>query len=431
MMMLFLIVFGGICFTRLGISQMPDVDFPQVQVSLTLEVASAEIMESDVIDPIEDEIMSVEGIRESSASARQARTSLTMQFDLNNDVDPAVQEIQAKIARTCNKLPRELHPPIVSKQNADDQTFMWVAVSGQVPLQQIVLYAKDHLKAKFQTIPGVGELLMGGLLERNMRIWLKVEELEARELAVDDVVSALQREHIEVPAGRIESGTREMNVRSIGEAPSADEFKKIVVAYFKGAPVFLGEVAVVEDGLEDRRRIARALGVPGIGMGVKKQHGANTVEVAKAVRAKVKEIQKDLPPGINVEVNSDMTVFVEEAIHEIQFNLVLSVILTSVVCWFFLGSWSSTINILFSIPTSIVGAFIVIYFLGFTLNTFTLLALSLAIGIVVDDAIMVLENIVRHGEMGKSRVRASSQGAREITLAALAATLAIIAIFLP
>ena len=431
MMMLFLIVFGGICFTRLGISQMPDVDFPQVQVSLTLEGASPEIMESDVIDPIEDEIMSVEGIREISASARQGRASLTIEFDLSKDVDVAVQEIQTKIAQAGNKLPRELDPPIVSKQNADDQTFMWVAVSGQVPLQQIVLYAKDHLKAKFQTIPGVGELTMGGFLDRNMRIWLKVEELEARELAVDDVVSALQREHIEVPAGRIESGTREMNVRSIGEAPSAAEFKKIVVAYWKGSPVFLGDVAVVEDGLEDRRRIARALGVPGIGMGVKKQHGANTVEVARAVRAKVLEIQKDLPPGINVEVNSDMTVFVEEAIHEIQFNLVLSVILTSVVCWFFLGSWSSTINILFAIPTSIVGAFIVIYFLGFTLNTFTLLALSLAIGIVVDDAIMVLENIVRHGEKGKNRVRAAGDGAREITLAALAATLAIIAIFLP
>ena len=431
MMMAFLVVFGGICFTRLGISQMPDVDFPQVQVSLTLEGASPEIMESDVIDPIEDEIMSVEGIREISASARQGRASLTVEFDLNKDVDIAVQEIQTKIAQAGNKLPRELDPPIVSKQNADDQTFMWVAVSGHVPLQQIVLYAKDHLKPKFQTIPGVGELTMGGYLERNMRIWLKVEELEARELSVDDVVAALGREHVEVPAGRIESGTREMNVRSIGEAPSASEFRKIVLAYRNGAPVFLEQVAVIEDGLEDKRRIARALGLPGIGMGVKKQHGANTVEVARAIRAKVAEIQTDLPPGINVEVNSDMTVFVEEAIHEIQFNLVLSVILTSIVCWFFLGSWSSTINILFAIPTSIVGAFIVIYFLGFTLNTFTLLALSLAIGIVVDDAIMVLENIVRHGEMGKSRVRASSQGAREITLAAIAATLAIIAIFLP
>ncbi|HEX7898612.1 MAG TPA: efflux RND transporter permease subunit [Planctomycetota bacterium] len=431
MMMLFLIVFGGICFSRLGISQMPDVDFPQVQVGLTLEGASPEIIESDVIDPIEDEIMSVEGIREVKATALQGRGSISIEFNLDKDIDVAVQEIQTKIAQAGNKLPRELDPPIVSKQNADDQTFMWVAVSGHLPIQQLVLYAKDHLKDKLQTVPGVGEVVMGGYIDRNMRIWLKLQELEARELSVDDVIAALGREHVEVPAGRIESGTREMNVRAIGEAPSAEEFRKITVAHRNGAPVFLDEVATIEDGLADKRRIARALGLPAIGMGIKKQFGANTVEVGKGVRAKVAEIQKELPPGVNLEVNSDMTVFIEEAIHEIQFNLVLSVILTSIVCWLFLGSWSSTINILFAIPTSIVGAFIFIYFLGFTLNTFTLLALSLAIGIVVDDAIMVLENIVRHGEMGKRRVRAASEGAREITLAAIAATLAIIAIFLP
>ncbi len=431
MLMLFLIVFGGICFMRLGISQMPDVDFPQVQVSVTLEGASPEIIESDVIDPIEDEIMSVEGIREVSATARQGRGSLSIEFDLNKDIDVAVQEIQTKIAQAGNRLPREIDPPIVSKQNADDQTFMWVAVSGHMPIQQLVLYAKDHLKDKFQTVPGVGEVVLGGYLDRNMRIWLKLEELEARELSVDDVIAAIGREHVEVPAGRIESGTREMNVRAIGEAPSAAEFRKIVVAYRNNAPVFLDEIATIEDGLADKRRIARALGLPAIGMGIKKQFGANTVEVGKGIRRRVAELQKDLPPGLFLEVNSDMTVFIEEAIHEIQFNLALSVVLTSIVCWLFLGSWSSTINILFAIPTSIVGAFIFIYFLGFTLNTFTLLALSLAIGIVVDDAIMVLENIVRHREMGKGRVRAAGDGAREITFAALAATLSIIAIFLP
>ena len=431
MLMLFLIVFGGICFTRLGISQMPDVDFPQVQITVTLEGASPEIIESDVIDPIEDEIMSVEGIREVSATARQGRGSLSIEFDLSKDIDVAVQEIQTKIAQAGSRLPREIDPPIVSKQNADDQTFMWVAVSGHMPIQQLVMYAKDHLKDNFQTVPGVGEVMLGGYLDRNMRIWLKLEELEARELSVDDVIAAIGREHVEVPAGRIESGTREMNVRAIGEAPSAAEFRKIVIAYRNEAPVFLEEVATIEDGLADKRRIARALGLPAIGMGIKKQFGANTVEVARGIRKRVAELQKSLPAGLNLEVNSDMTVFIEEAIHEIQFNLALSVVLTSVVCWLFLGSWSSTINILFAIPTSIVGAFIFIYFLGFTLNTFTLLALSLAIGIVVDDAIMVLENIVRHREMGKPRVRAAGEGAREITLAAIAATLAIIAIFLP
>jgi HAE1 family hydrophobic/amphiphilic exporter-1 len=431
MLMAFLVVFGFICFGDLGISQMPDVDFPQVRVELTLEGASPEIMESDVIDPIEDELMSVEGIREITASARHGRANVTIEFHLTKDIDVAVQEVQTKIAQAGNRLPRELDPPIVSKQNADDQTILWVALSGHVPLQQLVLYAKDRLRDKLQTVPGVGEVVMGGYLERNMRIWLKLVELKSRDLSVDDVIAALQREHVEVPAGRIETTTREMNVRAIGEAPTAEEFRKIVVAYRNEAPVLLGDVAVVEDGLSDKRRLARALGVPAVGLGVKKQHGSNAVAVARGVRQKVEALQKELPEGLNLEVNSDSTVFVEESIHEIQFTLVLSVVLTSLVCWLFLGSWTSTLNILLSIPTSIVGSFIFLYFMGFTLNTFTLLGLSLAVGIVVDDAIMVLENIVRHREKGERRVAAASRGAREITMAAIAATLSIIAIFLP
>jgi HAE1 family hydrophobic/amphiphilic exporter-1 len=431
MLMAFLVVFGGICFVDLGISQMPDVDFPQVRVELTLEGASPEIMESDVIDPIEDELMSVEGIREITGTARHSRANVTIEFHLNKDIDVAVQEVQAKIAQAGNRLPRELDPPIVSKQNADDQTIMWVALSGHTGLQHLVMYAKDELRDKLQTVPGVGEIVMGGYLERNMRIWLKLEELESRELSVDDVIAALQREHVEVPAGRIESGTREMNIRAVGEAPSAAEFGKIVVAYRNEAPVLLGQIAVVEDGLSDRRRLARTLGIPAVGLGVKKQHGSNAVAVARGVRKKVDELQKELPTGVMLEVNSDSTVFIEESIQEIQFTLVLSVVLTSLVCWLFLGSWSSTFNILLSIPTSIVGSFIFLYFMGFTLNTFTLLGLSLAVGIVVDDAIMVLENIVRHREKGETRVRAASRGAREITMAAVAATLAIVAIFLP
>jgi HAE1 family hydrophobic/amphiphilic exporter-1 len=430
MLMLFFFVLGGICFFRLGISQMPDVEFPQVRVEVSLEGASPEIMETDVIDPIEDSVMSVEGIREITASARQGRAELTLEFDLGRDIDVAVQEVQTKIAEARRSLPPDIDPPIIRKETSDDQTLLWVSVSGHVPMQQLVLYAKDHLRDRLQTVPGVGQII-GGFLDRNMRIWLKLEELEARQLTVDDVIEALRREHVEVPAGRIESATREMNVRTVGEAPSAAEFRKIVVAYRNEAPVFLDQVAVVEDGLADRRRVVRALGVPAVGLGIKKTHGANAVEVGRGIRRKVQEIQKELPPGILVEVNSDSTVFVEESIYEIQFTLVLSVILTSLVCWAFLGSWTSTLNILLAIPTSIVGSFIFLYFMGFTLNTFTLLGLSLAVGIVVDDAIMVLENIVRHREKGEKRMAAASQGARQITMAAIAATLAIIAIFLP
>ncbi len=431
MLMAFLVVFGAICWSRTGISQNPDVDHPIVSVSVTLEGASPEIIETDVLDVIEDVVMSVEGIQDISSTARQGRGSVVISFDLNREIDVAVQEVQAKLAQAANQLPRDIDPPIVAKSNADDQMLLWVALSGWVAQQELSHFARNVLRDRLQTVPGVGDIYMGGYLERSLRVWLKPEELEARELAVEDILEALRREHVEVPAGRIESATREMNVRSIGEALSVEQFRKIVVAYRNGAPVFLEQVAVIEDGLADRRRSARAMGVPSVGMGIKKQYGANAVEVAKGVRLRVAELQASLPPGMNLEINSDRTVFVEESIHEIQFTLVLSVALTSVVCWLFLGSWSSTFNILLAIPTSIVGSFIAIYFLGFTLNIFTLLGLSLAVGIVVDDAIMVLENIVRHRQMGKPRVEAAASGTKEITMAALAATLSIIAIFLP
>ncbi|MCI0343058.1 MAG: efflux RND transporter permease subunit, partial [Planctomycetales bacterium] len=393
--------------------------------------ASPEIMETDIVDPIEDAMMSVEGVREISASCRQGRASVNVEFDLERDIDLAIQDVQAKLGQAQRILPRDMDPPVVSKTNPEDQPIMYVSLSGPRPVQELSQFARDRVKDRLQTVPGAGEISLGGFLERNMRIWLKLEELEARELAVDDVLAALRREHIEVPAGRIETGERELNVRTMGEALSESEFRGIVVAVRNGAPVRLEQVAVVEDGTEDRRRVARAMGEPAVGLGIRKQRGANAVQVARGIRARMEEIQGMLPPDLSLGVNFDSTRFIEESAREIQRTLGLAVVLTSLVCLVFLGSWSSTFNILLSIPTSIVGTFIVIYFLGFTLNTFTLLSLTLAIGIVVDDAIMVLENIFRHRELGEARVPAASRGAREITFAAIAATFSILAIFLP
>ncbi|HET6278556.1 MAG TPA: efflux RND transporter permease subunit, partial [Candidatus Polarisedimenticolia bacterium] len=235
----------------------------------------------------------------------------------------------------------------------------------------------------------------------------------------------------EVTDLREEVRDREMNVRAEGEAIDVSELARIVLADRGGGPVRLQDVAVVEDGLEDRRRVARANGRPALGFGIKKQRGANAVEVARAVKGRMEAIRPTLPEGVTLGINYDGTAFIEEAVREIEFTLLLASILTGIVCWLFLGSWSSTINVLLAIPTSIIGTFICVYFFGFTLNTFTLLGLSLSVGIVVDDAIMVLENIYRHREMGEGRLAAASAGAREITFAAMAATAAIVAIFLP
>jgi hydrophobe/amphiphile efflux-1 (HAE1) family protein len=438
MLMLGLIGFGIVAFRGaggvvrgLGVSQNPDVDFPIVNVSVTYEGASPEIMETDVVDFIEDAVTSVEGVKQINSTSRQGSASITIEFELNRSIDAALQDVQTRVAQAARRLPREMDPPIITKTNPEDQPVMWLALAGNRPPTYLADYVRNVLRPQFQTIQGVGEVMLGGYRERSIRVWYDAPRLEAMGLTVLDVNEAIAREHLEVPAGRIETAEREMNVRAEGEAVDVEGFRQLVVTYKDGAPVRLKDVAVVEDGLEDRRRLARSMGQVAVGFGIKKLRGANAVQVGQDVKAKLDQVRAQLPEGLSLFVNFDSTEFIEDAIHEILFTLVLASVLTGIVCWLFLGSWSTTINVLLAIPTSILGTFIVMYFLNFTLNTFTVLGLTLVVGIVVDDAIMVLENIYRHREEGLGKVRAASVGAREITFAAAAATLAIVAIFLP
>jgi hydrophobe/amphiphile efflux-1 (HAE1) family protein len=438
MLMAGLILFGLICFTGfggvvkgLGISQNPDVDFPIVNVSVTYEGASPEVMETDVVDFIEDAITSVEGVKQMSSTSRQGNANITVEFEISRNIDAALQDVQTRVAQAARRLPREIEPPIITKNNPEDNPIMWLSISGTRSPIFMADYVRNVIRPQLQTIEGVGEVFIGGYRERNVRVWFDAPRLEAQSLTVLDIMGAIQREHLEVPAGRIETPEREMNVRAEGEALDLAGFRQIVVAFREGTPVRLQDVAVVEDGLEDRRRVALANGEPSIGFGIRKLRGANAVEVGKRAKAKLQELRADLPEGVNVGVRYDSTVFIERAIDEILLTLVLAALLTGLVCWLFLGSWSTTVNVLLAIPTSILGTFIVMYFFNFTLNTFTVLGLTLVVGIVVDDAIMVLENIYRHREHGEGKVKAASVGAREITFAAAATTAAIVAIFLP
>ncbi|MCJ7487246.1 MAG: efflux RND transporter permease subunit, partial [Candidatus Aminicenantes bacterium] len=315
--------------------------------------------------------------------------------------------------------------------NPEDQPIMMARLGGPFPQRVLSDYVRYGLKEKLQTIPGIGEISLMGTLERNVRIWLDAARLDEKGLAVRDVISALQREHIELPAGRLETPGREVNVRVLGEALDLDTLRKIVVREVGGSPIYLSDVAMVEDGFEDVRRIARFDGGPAQGIGIRKQRGANAVAVAKRVRAAIDDYRKTLPEGMTIGITNDSTEFIRESVQEIQFELFLSVILTALVCWMFLGSLSSTLNVILAIPMSLLGTVAIIYFLGFTFNTFTLLGLALAVGIVVDDAIMVMENIFRHREGGKGLVAAALEGTKEIAFAALAATLAVVAIFVP
>jgi multidrug efflux pump len=431
MLMIALIVFGGISFTKLGVSQWPDIDLPVVNVQLTLPGAAPEVMESDVVDVLETALIQVEGITQMSSTCRQSMANIKLEFDLDRDIDAAIQDVQTRIAESMRSLPEDMDPPRVQKQNPEDMPILWIGVYGTKSPQEISDYIRNTLRDQLQTIPGVGEMSTSGFRDRNVRVWLDAKLLESFNLTVEDVTRALTREHIELPAGRIETSSREFNIRTEGEAPTVEEFRNIIISEKDGSQIRIRDVGLVQDGLEDKRRVARMMGIPAMGVAIRKIRGANAVELAHAVKAKVAELKTRLPDGLVIDINYDATVAVEDAIHDLQIALTLAVILTAFVCWLFLGSFSSTFNVLLAIPTSLIGSFAAMYFLGFTINTFTLLALSLAVGIVVDDAIMVMENIYRHGELGKDRVRAAGDGAQEITFAAIVATGAIMAIFLP
>jgi hydrophobe/amphiphile efflux-1 (HAE1) family protein len=282
-----------------------------------------------------------------------------------------------------------------------------------------------------ETVPGVGQVQMMGYIDRNIRIWVDSEKLVATGVTVGDITSAVKNQHVTMPGGELDNGGLAFDVRVVGEAPDLATLRNIVVRSSGLNPVRLKDVALVQDGFQDVTNVARVNGEPVQAMGILKQPGSNAVGVANAIRASIANLQKTLPQGMKVDIIFDTTQFINESVDEIGLELGLAVILTGMVCWIFLGSLSSTMNVLFAIPMSLLGTIAILYFCGFTLNTFTLLGLSLAVGLVVDDAVMVMENIFRHGEIGKDRVKAASEGTKEITFAALAATIAVIAIFMP
>ena len=436
MLMIAMMLFGWLAFRQMGVSQLPDVDIPNINISLTWEGASPVVVESDVVDIIESAVMSVEGVETITSSVRRGGANITVEFGLDRNIDNALNDIQSKVSQAQRRLPDDVDPPTVSKSNPDDQPIMWLSVTtDNMKPRELMAFVRDNIKDKFLTTNGVADVILSGYADPNLRVWVSDKKLRDYQLTVTDIVNTIDSEHSEKPSGKLENDKQEFSVRTLGEAQSVEEFSKLSINRRGGSanfiPLPLSSVATIEDGLEDVTRISRVMGKTSIGIGIRKQRGSNAVAVGENVIEKMKLVSTTLPKDMAIGVNFDSTKFIKESVHELTFTLVLAAILTALVCWAFLGSWSATFNVILAIPTSILGSFVVLHALGFTLNYFTLLALSLSIGIVVDDAIMVLENIFRHFEMGKSKRKASFDGAKEITFAAMAATVAIIAIFFP
>ncbi len=433
MLSLALVLFGAIGYTQLAVREFPDVDPPIVSVSTALPGANPQVVESAVTDILEEELSTVEGLRTLTSASQEGLSNITLEFNLERDVEAAAQDTRDKVARIRGRLPEDVEEPVVAKEDADAQPFFWLSLSGEnYNLLQLSDIGDRLVKSRLQTLTGVGRAQIFGERRFSMRVWLSASELAARGLTVQDVQQAIRTRNVEVPAGRIESERREFTVRSLGELKTPEEFSNLVVSNRDGILVKLKDLGRVELGPEDERSTLRYKGTPAVAIGVVRQSKSNILSVSQAIQAELPRIQQSLPPGVRLNIAFDQSVFVDISIEEAQETLMIAGLLVVIIIFVFLRNLRATIIPGLAIPTSIVAAFAIMYFLDFSINNFTLLALTLAIGIVVDDAIIVLENAYRHQEeLGKNPGEAAVDGTREIAFAVISTTIALVAVFTP
>jgi multidrug efflux pump len=429
---LILVIVGILAASRLPVREFPDIDPPVVSITTSYRGASAEVVERRVTKVIEDEIAGIAGITKLTSSSLDERSNITVEFEVNRDPDGAANDVRERVSRVLQQLPPEADPPEVTKQNQGMDATLYVGVESRTrSLMELTDYAERNLVDRLSVIDGVAQIRMAGAQVPAMRIWLDRDALAARGLTVQDVEDTLRRENVELPAGRIESRAREFSLRTDTGLYSPGDFEALVVGRADGYQVRLGEVADVSIEPEDARFFSRSNQVSGISLGVVPQSKANILDVNRRVEAEVARLQPTLPGDLTVSVSIDFSKFVEESMIEVVKVLVEALVLVLVVIFAFVGSLRATVIPGVTIPVAIISAFIVMAALGYTVNTLTLLGLVLAIGLVVDDAIVVLENIVRQMELGKAPLLAAVDGSREIGFAVIATTVVLVAVFVP
>lgn len=436
MLILALLVFGIIGFLRLGISFFPDIQFPIVTVTTTWQNSNPEQVEVSITKVIEDLVGEIEGIKHITSQNMRGMSQIAIEFELYRDIDTAAQDVRDKVARAVCLLPDDADAPIVNKVDINAQPIMWVSLYGDLPLTDLHEYAEDIIKPQIQQKPGVGTVFVGGGRKREVRVWLYRDKLKRYGLTVQDVILALKTQNLEVPAGKVETKSQEFIINTKGRIDHPYRFNDIILAYRDTTPIKISNVGYAEDGMSELESIVRYVDSSGaerssVGLGIAPQSGANQVAVARAIRQEVEDIRKILPSGIYIDIAMDNSVFIERSVEDIERALIIGAILASLVILFFLQNVRTAIISALAIPTSIIATFAFMHFMGFTLNVLTMLGLALAVGIVLDDAIIIIENIYRHRESGKSMLQAAKDGASEISFACMAATFALLAVFLP
>ncbi len=431
-MSLLIILVGVIAFDRLTVREYPKIDSPVVSVRTVYTGASPQVIESQVTQPLEDSISGIEGVKTLKSVSREEVSQITVEFTNDRDPDLAANDVRDRVSRARGRLPDEVNEPIIAKVEADAQAIMWLRLFSEThsPLE-ISDYADRFVADRLKTLPGVASVIIGGERRYAMRIWLDRERLAAYALTPQDVEDALRRQNVEVPSGRIESSQREFTVLSESDLRTPEQFSQLIIREVKGYPVRLRDLGRAELGAQDERNILRVNGNPAVGLGIVKQSTANTLAVAQAVKSELPKISAALPPGMQIAVAFDTSVFIEKSISSVYTVMAEALALVVLVIFFFLRSMRATLIPFVTIPVSLIGAFFLIWIMGFSINVLTLLGIVLAVGLVVDDAIVVLENIHRHIEDGMSPVEAALTGGREIAFAVVAMTVTLAAVFAP
>jgi len=432
MLNVLLLIVGWASFRELGVDQIPNVELPIITVTTTLRGASPEEVETSVTKPIEEIINTVEALDELSSSSREGISQVTATFLLSRNRDLAAQDVRDKVNSILARLPPSIDPPVVDKFEVDAVPVLTVAVSGSRDLRELTYLADKQLKQNLETVPEVGAISLIGARARAIQVAVDVDRLRAFNLTVEDVRAALAAQNIEVPGGRVEQGTRELVLRTLGRLESVAEFDRLIVADRGGQPILLGQVATVTDGVEEPRTLARLDGENAVTLVIRKQSGSNSVKLIAALKERMEQLRATLPPDVRLDIVRDQSRFILRNLEEVSFHLVLGMVLVALTVFFFLHDWRGTLIASVAIPVSIVATFTLMKWMGFTLNNSTMLGLTFAVGVVIDDAIVVLENIHRvMEERSCSAFEAALAGTREIALAVVATTLSLVVIFIP
>ncbi|MGH9944275.1 MAG: efflux RND transporter permease subunit, partial [Pyrinomonadaceae bacterium] len=429
---LLLTVVGGFSFFTLGVDRFPKIDIPTVSVSTSNPGAAPQEIETEITDIIEGAVNTVPGIDEMRSSSAQGRSNVTINFNLEKDPDLATQEVRDKISTIINRLPETADPPVVRKADPDSQPVLVYAISAPRSSIELTDLVQKQIQERIESADGVGEVVVFGGRQREIKVYVEPDRLRAYNLSVTEVSNALRAQNLELPGGRLDEGARTVTLRTLSRVTKVEDFNDIVVATRGNYPVKISDIGRVEDGGVDPNSAASLNGVPSVSLGIRKQSGANTIAVIEGVKQRMAEIQPLLPKDLNVVVTRDQSEFIETSLHAIEEHLIVGGLLAALIVFLFLWNFRSTIIAALAIPTSIIASFAVIAALGYSLNQMTMLALTLMVGIVIDDAIVVLENIYRFvEEKGMHPYQAAVEGTREIGLAVMATTLSLLAVFIP